>query len=417
MSKTPDTLPEPKRLLRFLKLIAVISTLVILASSSVAIYWLYENFVVSTAEAKSVSLSESMVALTNQKTVPIETDGLTIQAFDKANHKLLDQTYRTFLHPYKILKIKVFSSGAEIIYSTDVNLIGQIDPDNKRLQKALSGFNDSEVKTKKGMTDLVGERHFDVDVVETYVPIRNPEGNVIGSFEIYQDATQYRHQIMTQVLMSLSILAVIIVAIYSTAYFFLRVTVEQLTLAQDKLQRLATIDDLTGCFNRREIIRMGEDEYARCRRQSIASSYRRFCLIMVDLDNFKQVNDQFGHPGGDIVLHAVASRIKQQMRRYSVVGRYGGEEFMILLPETDQSELFAVSERIRQAVETEPVVLASQKLNVTVSLGATCVRDDDTNFDEVLVRADNFLYRAKENGRNRVESDILRLGPECQSHL
>lgn len=406
MSKMSETLPEPKRLLRLLKKIAAISTLVILVLSSVAIFWLYENFVVSTAEAKSVSLSESMVALTNQRTLPVGVIGIPALAFGEADYMLLDQTLRTFLKPYEILKIKIFSLDAEITYSTDLSIIGQLDSGNSRLQRALSGFNDSEIQTKDEMYDLNGERRFDVDVVETYVPIRNDQGAVIGSFEIYQDATRYRYQIMTQVVISLALLAVVIVAIYMIAYSFLRVAVEQLTLTQDKLQHLATIDDLTGCLNRREIIRMGEDEYARCSRQVLSSHPRRFCLIMVDLDNFKQVNDRFGHPDGDIVLRTVASRIKQQMRRYSVVGRYGGEEFLILLPETDQSELLAVSERIRHAIEADPVPLENEKLSVTISLGATCVHDDDGSFDEVLLRADNHLYRAKENGRNRVESDI-----------
>ncbi|MEH6652217.1 MAG: GGDEF domain-containing protein [Motiliproteus sp.] len=406
MLKPPETLPEPKRLLWLLKRIAAISTLVVLVLSTVGIYWLYENFVVSTAEQKSVSLSESIVALTNQQMLQGGTDSVTPQIFKKANQQQLDHILRTFLRPYDILKIKIFSLDAEIIYSTDSGIIGQLDSDNERLQHALSGANDSEIQTKDEMYDLRGEWHFDVDVVETYVPIRNEQGEVVGVFEIYQDATRYRQQIVLQVLMSLSFLAVIIVVIYAIAYSFLRVAVGQLTLTQDKLQRLATIDDLTDCLNRREIIRLGEDEYARCSRQGEKSSTRRFCLIMVDLDNFKKINDRHGHPSGDAVLRTVANRIKQQMRRYSVVGRYGGEEFTVLLPETDQSELLAVSERIRQAIEMEPIPLANKSINVTISLGATCVSDDDGSFDEVLLRADNYLYRAKENGRNRVESDI-----------
>jgi len=167
-------------------------------------------------------------------------------------------------------------------------------------------------------------------------------------------------------------------------------------LRKDLIQN-ALVDQLTGVSNRRHFYQAAEVEFERFIR------YRRpFSLLMMDLDHFKNVNDQFGHPVGDKVLKDLASTINREKRDTDVFGRIGGEEFALLLPETSLSGATDIAVRVRRACHGISLP-ASDSRRVTVSIGVTQVRSGDSNFDEVLARADETLYRAKNNGRDRVE--------------
>ncbi|MEH6472673.1 MAG: GGDEF domain-containing protein [Halopseudomonas sp.] len=407
---TVVTSRDPQDLLRLLHKVAAISTLLILALSWTGISWVYQRFVISHAEVQAVSISQSIIALERDRLLNFEqaqTKGAQL-VLDSAQWVGLDSSLRTFLTPYNILKIKVFSPAGLIIYSTDPAIIGQNNSNNARLAVALSGGNDSQIQTKDEVYDLGNEMRFDVDVVETYVPIRNEQNQVVGSFEIYQDTVLFQDEILAGVLSSISILAGILVTVFSIAYWFLRTAVSRLVLVQNKLQQLATSDGLTGLLNHREIIRLGENEFSRYIRQLEHAHRVPFSVIMADLDDFKQINDRYGHLDGDEVLRMVAFRINQQMRRYSIVGRYGGEEFLVILPEADSSEVSAVAQRICTAVEATPIALANSEVKVTLSLGVATVNGDDKTLEEVMLRADRALYQAKSDGKNRVGySDAL----------
>lgn len=393
---------DPQDLLRLLHRVAAISTLLILGLSWMGVSLVYQRYVLSHAEAEAVSISESIVALQKHLLLhPFKERGSQL-VVDQSEFAELDQTINKILTPFGILKIKVFSPAGEVVYSTERSIIGQLNPHNERLAIALSGFNDSKLQTKEEVYDLSNEKRFDVDVVETYVPIRNERQEVVGSFEIYQNTTQYRKELYGGVLLSVVILGGVLFVVYSISYIFLRTAVIRLIAVQTKLQLLATSDGLTGLLNHREIMRLAENEFARYIRQHGHIDRAPFSLIMADLDDFKQINDRYGHIDGDKVLRVVADRINQHMRRYSVVGRYGGEEFLVILPEADAGEVSAVAERICSSVESSPVVLASKAINVTLSLGVATVNGTDQSLTAVLLRADKALYQAKGDGKNRV---------------
>lgn len=170
-----------------------------------------------------------------------------------------------------------------------------------------------------------------------------------------------------------------------------------------ELQRLATTDPLTGVFNRRQFFATGLHEFQRTRRYGNTMS-----LLMIDIDHFKVVNDSRGHPTGDRVLVALAEIIASLVRDQDTVGRLGGEEFAVILPETELSGAIASAERLRAAVECAEMACAfcdSQAVKVTVSVGVAASATDDISFEAVLARADKRLYTAKESGRNRVVAD------------
>lgn len=169
-----------------------------------------------------------------------------------------------------------------------------------------------------------------------------------------------------------------------------------LELRKDLIQN-ALFDQLTGVANRRHFFQVAEEEFGRFTRYN-----RPFSLLMLDLDHFKAVNDQFGHPVGDKVLKELADTVLRNKRDSDLFGRLGGEEFALLLPETNLSGATEIAVRLRRACHTLGVP-GHMSIHVTVSIGVTQARSEDTSFDDVLSRVDKTLYRAKNNGRDRVE--------------
>jgi diguanylate cyclase (GGDEF)-like protein len=161
-----------------------------------------------------------------------------------------------------------------------------------------------------------------------------------------------------------------------------------------ELEHLVSHDALTNAATRRHIQEACEKELERCRRHG-----RSMALMIMDLDNFKQVNDTYGHQAGDQVLVDFVAKASALLRRPDQLGRYGGEEFMVMLPDTSLEEAVVVAERIR-----ETCALPAPGPSCTVSIGVTTYKNEFDTVDTLLTRADAALYRAKGNGRNRTET-------------
>jgi diguanylate cyclase (GGDEF)-like protein len=172
----------------------------------------------------------------------------------------------------------------------------------------------------------------------------------------------------------------------------------------ERLKYLGLTDPLTGVNNRRYIERRLREEIGRCRRQGNALS----CMY-IDIDHFKRINDQIGHQAGDEVLRGVAGRIKAELRLSDALGRFGGEEFVVLLIDAELPDAISVAERIRQSVAELPLLLSDgESIEVTVSIGVSALkpREDGQSIDAIaqgfVACADQALYQAKAGGRNQV---------------
>jgi diguanylate cyclase (GGDEF)-like protein len=173
---------------------------------------------------------------------------------------------------------------------------------------------------------------------------------------------------------------------------------QELEEKKKELELLATHDPLTGLMNRRLVLELTHHELERARRYRLP-----VCVLMIDLDHFKQVNDTYGHLAGDDVLKQFASILSKNTRAVDIVGRYGGEEFVVVMPETGLEGALVFAERLRTAVERHEFVTRSgQKLHITCSIGVTQGEPELLDIDHLLALADKALYRAKEEGRNRV---------------
>jgi diguanylate cyclase (GGDEF)-like protein len=167
---------------------------------------------------------------------------------------------------------------------------------------------------------------------------------------------------------------------------------------EQRLLRLSTTDELTGIANRRRFLEVFAVEYQRAGRYGTPLS-----CVVIDLDHFKQINDRYGHCAGDDVLVAAAASCKVGLRANDLIARWGGEEFVLLLPQTEQSGAESVAERCRLAIEAARVMVCGAKIGVTASLGVASLPDARVkSADDLLRLADDALYQAKEKGRNRV---------------
>jgi len=165
-----------------------------------------------------------------------------------------------------------------------------------------------------------------------------------------------------------------------------------------EVRGLAARDELTGVFNRRHFIELAKHEFERVTRYP-----HPLTILLLDVDHFKRVNDTYGHSTGDEVLRALATRCLNSLRDQDVLGRYGGEEFVILLPETDLPSARLVAERLRIRIATTTLATHRGDLRITISLGVAGRAPGETvDFQTVLERADEALYRAKNGGRNQV---------------
>jgi diguanylate cyclase len=168
--------------------------------------------------------------------------------------------------------------------------------------------------------------------------------------------------------------------------------------AYRRIEELAELDELTGSFNRRSIMRMLEEEIVRARRAEAPCS-----IALIDLDWFKRINDAYGHPTGDEVLRTFAITVFANIRNIDRFGRYGGEEFLLVLPDTPEQRAAGTLDRLRQIIANLDWSAFSADMRVTISAGVATLRPDETS-DLLLARADSALYSAKAMGRNRISA-------------
>jgi diguanylate cyclase (GGDEF)-like protein len=189
------------------------------------------------------------------------------------------------------------------------------------------------------------------------------------------------------------------VALVLTAFCVLTLTNEFVTT---ELRRLAEVDALTGAFNRRAFLTLLDKALSHVQRTGA-----ELPVLVIDLDNFKKINDTWGHQRGDEALCHFVDLAQRCLRKEDILGRLGGEEFAIFLPDVGSAGVLAVAERLRALVEARPLEVARRSVPMTVSIGIATATPGDTA-QSVLQRADAAMYAAKERGRNRVEVSLLQ---------
>lgn len=218
---------------------------------------------------------------------------------------------------------------------------------------------------------------------------------MIGSIEMNS-----RMNFISDVLNSwFSVVFIISIVTWTFYFFFLNSARLELDLeaARAELDLISRTDPLTNLYNRRHFDEQAELELQRAKRSGFTNS-----ILLLDIDGFKEINDVNGHDVGDAVLISLAAVLRSELRSFDLVARYGGDEFIIMLTDTNTDEAFSIAERIRKRVSLTPFVVGTRIFNITLSLGIATLGTLDADVRSLLKRGDDALYRAKEQGRNCV---------------
>ena len=233
-------------------------------------------------------------------------------------------------------------------------------------------------------------------------------GQVRGGISVSFDIDKVNRALRKNNLVILGQGALTMLMLLLTLWYFFHQMQLRLDKAQALLRRMATTDTLTNVANRAAVMGRFSEGFARQRRH-----LSQLGCLMIDVDHFKAVNDRFGHQQGDVVLRELAAIIAGTLRQYDTFGRYGGEEFLMVLDGVDAERLAEIAERTRALVEEKLSAQSGLAEPVTISLGGTLVAPEDQTIDDVIRRADEALYLAKNQGRNRVVLlglDLLKPG-------
>lgn len=173
--------------------------------------------------------------------------------------------------------------------------------------------------------------------------------------------------------------------------------IKQKKLLEEELRAIATIDSLTGVYMRHQLLEFGENELKRFHR-----SGNSLCVLMLDIDHFKNINDTYGHSVGDGALRHFTNECSALLRTTDIIGRVGGEEFVIIMPDSESDEGYIVAERIRKTIAESIFLRDGLSVSFTVSIGLYKFTKEDHSFEKALSKADSALYEAKGTGRNHV---------------
>ena len=194
-------------------------------------------------------------------------------------------------------------------------------------------------------------------------------------------------------------LAILIPAIIASSASYINLSIYfELEHSRQDIHTLAITDDLTQIFNRRHFFELARRELERSRRNG-----HHLAIVLFDIDDFKAVNDSHGHMAGDLVLQETCQACKDIIRPYDVLARFGGEEFIFLLPDTDENRATAVAERLRQVIAGQIITFDTVNVQMTISVGIAIFDPRRDTLDDVISRADSALYMAKRLGKNRLE--------------
>jgi diguanylate cyclase (GGDEF)-like protein len=404
MSTDTSLIANPKTLLREIHLLVAVSILVVLLLAGTGIHRIISDEMMRAAEGTAVHVANSLYEMEREILLKSTTTSQSSVALDAKDIPALDDRMRRFLRTFHMYKIKIYDKSNRIIYSTDPTIIGTLDAENHKLKRVLNhAVAISDLTQKPVMRDLNGFDRYDVDVVESYVPILDA-GNVMGAFEVYIDTTEVQEQIYVTIRNALGVLVAVLLMIFGLLLLPIRKGMRELIHAQDMLHSMASTDVLTGICNRRYVMERLSIERSRLRRGASGTALN-LTVAMVDIDHFKKINDKYGHPAGDAILREIADRLRGSLRTYDTLGRYGGEEFLAVLPSASQNDGMVVASRMLEAVRATPVTWNGEAISVTVSIGVAALRTDEDPA-HTISRADEALYAAKNAGRNRIHASM-----------
>lgn len=309
---------------------------------------------------------------------------------------ILTQTnINDFLHAYidsakNIVHISIIEENHNIYASSDISLVG-----TKLEEKDIPASTMLEIDGKLRYRTIIDSHTHD-------------DSSRVKLLLITDASTYLDHEKRLFTTATVTAAIALLFALFTSRLIYFS-AIEQSRSEKERLEHLVKIrtkeiellsktDPLTGLWNRRHLEESLDAEFKRAKRYK-----KELSIMVIDLDRFKNINDTYGHMAGDEVLRQVSLKIKECQRETDFIARYGGEEIVVILPETNLKTSITVADDIREAIAKSPVIFESNVINVTASIGVSALRSDHESYPTIFAEADEALYHAKKMGRNRVE--------------
>ncbi|MDH4231546.1 MAG: diguanylate cyclase [Nitrospirota bacterium] len=300
-------------------------------------------------------------------------------------------------------------AGREGLFTFHITSLNILNPNNapdefetEALQRFVKGetefFREEAIKGRNYFR-YMAPLHITRECLQCHAQQGYTFGDIRGGISVSFDINDILRMQKTSSTRIISLALFSISALLGFVYLFTFRLTRKLSETRRQIEKMAITDTLTELYNRRHVMERFNEEMERTRRM-----HEGLSCIMIDIDNFKKINDTYGHLVGDQTLREISEILTKTIRVYDIAGRYGGEEFLIVLPGTNFEDTLTLAERIRTNIKTSPVAKSdlTPAISVTVSLGIATMTGTDISVDTMIKRADEGLYRAKESGRDKV---------------
>lgn len=395
---------DPRALVRKFFWLGLLCLGILLVLTSYGIYRIYSWRLIESAHTEAKAACQ--VILVKEKRHLLEFDkksGKARLSLPVNEREAFAKRLKKYFQPFAVDAVRIWNLQYQLVNGTDFRQGSSGAPDADALAKALAGESTS-LLTQDPHPPIIDNRFWNSTAkVVSYLPVWGRNREVLGAIEIRRRVDNYQAEIYAGMASFVLLLGGALLAMFSCVFLLVRKGAERLAKAQQILHSLAITDPLTGLFNRREVLARAERNFAmlqqkRANRQEPVD----FGLLILDIDDFKNINDSYGHAVGDQILQGLALRMRTVLRPYDVLGRIGGEEFLIALPDTKAKQCQEIAERLCRTVREKPFTVDGMSIYASVSIGGSTAHPLDRDVKALFNRADERLYRAKNLGKDRV---------------
>ncbi len=389
----------PARLLRHFIERAALSIVLIVALASLGFHHVFVNELSKFGEETATQLGKLISTTELDALYPRGSTEQSIR-IEPRNVSTFDRRIRPILDAFRIHDLRMFARDGRIVYSTESVEVGTYKANPLLTAAIKQGVAESHIE-ETHHTGTGHQHDHASSMVATYAPILI-DGKIVGAIETYTDVSLIQNRVYSALFSTLAILSVLLGGGFLIIYLPMRHGMQALNRLSNELQVRATTDVLTGLPNRRTVLEALVHEHARITRSAPHLTNPGLTIAVLDIDHFKRINDTLGHQAGDDVLRQFAQRLQSRLRPYDIAGRTGGEEFLVVFPDTNLTDGLMAAERLRAAIGGSPFTASDKPLPVTVSIGIATLHGAMEGVDALIARADAALYEAKAAGRDRV---------------
>ncbi|OEU77566.1 MAG: hypothetical protein BA869_02925 [Desulfuromonadales bacterium C00003107] len=391
---------DPRVLLRKVLWLGLLCLAALLLLATYGVYRAYSWRLIESAHTEAQATCQVLLVKEKKHLLAIDNIGkakLNLSDTEQAN---FEKRLQKYFKPFAVDTIRIWDLRRQVInFTTDKNT-HRVPTIPAALDQALAGQGISLLGKATDVSFEAKSLWGPANQVISYLPIWGKNKEVLGAIEIRRSVKSYREEIRRGVVFFFLLLGVALLALFSCVYLLVAKGANRLAKTQQVLRWLATTDPLTGLFNRREILARASDSFSKEKDNNRHKTPVNFGLLMLDFDNFKEINDNYGHPVGDQVLQELATRLRATLRPYDILGRIGGEEFLVVLPNSKLKQCQEIAERLCKTVREQPFEFDGLRICGSISIGGATAHPLDQDLEALLQRADERLYKAKNRGKD-----------------